>query len=58
MSRAVVVTAAIATTTSNRKMAISISSTVGPGEGLGVSFMAGAARMGRELRVVEYGEPC
>ena len=51
MSRAVVVTAAIATTTSNRKMAISISSTVGPGGGLGLSFMAGAARMGRELRV-------
>ena len=51
MSRAAVMTAAIAMTTSNRKMAISISSTVGPGEGLGLSFMAGAARMGRKLRV-------
>ena len=41
MSRAAAVTAAIAMTTSNRKMAISISSTVGLGAELGLSFMAG-----------------
>ena len=42
MSRAVVVTAAIATTTSNRKMAISISSTVGSWRGVGFVVHGGA----------------
>ena len=57
MSRAMVVTAAIAMTTSNRKMAISISSTVGLGAGLGLSFMAGRCTDGPEI-ASQYGEPC